>query len=145
MTSENIIDTLYSLLFIYAYKVVFQILTGLLKALGDQTRLRILNLLREESLCVCELEYILGISQSNASRHLDKLRNAGLVDCTQKAQWRHFYIRSEFVEKYPFFRDLLQRELVQEFPTDLDKLQEYKNSSLSCEDLRPLMAEKGVN
>jgi len=51
----------------------------LFKALSDPSRLRILNLLLEEPLCVCELEAILELPQSLLSRHLAYLRGAGLV------------------------------------------------------------------
>ncbi len=58
----------------------------MLKALGDETRIRILNLLKDEELCVCEIEHILGITQSNTSRHLAKLSILKIVDYEKKAQ-----------------------------------------------------------
>jgi len=54
-------------------------LSETLKALSDPNRLRILNLLGGETLCVCDLEEVLKLNQSNLSRHLAKLRQAGLV------------------------------------------------------------------
>ncbi len=51
----------------------------LFKALADPTRLRILNLLLEGCLCVCEMETVLGLSQPLLSRHLAYLRAAGIV------------------------------------------------------------------
>jgi ArsR family transcriptional regulator len=54
-------------------------LTHLFKALADPTRLRIVNLLLEGSLCVCEMETILGLPQPLLSRHLAYLRGAGIV------------------------------------------------------------------
>jgi ArsR family transcriptional regulator, arsenate/arsenite/antimonite-responsive transcriptional repressor len=57
-------------------------LDQLFKAVSDPTRLRLLNLLRLGSICVCELHAVLRISQPTASRHLAALRHAGLVqDC----------------------------------------------------------------
>jgi len=51
------------------------------KALSDATRLRIMALvLRHGHVCPCEVEQILGITQSKASRHLRYLRNAGLLE-----------------------------------------------------------------
>ena len=50
-------------------------LVEIFKAFGDETRIRILNLLRNSEMCVCEIEAILGINQSNASRHLNKLKS----------------------------------------------------------------------
>lgn len=49
------------------------------KALADPNRLRILNLLLEQPLCVCELEFLLNLPQPLLSRHLAYLRNAGWV------------------------------------------------------------------
>jgi ArsR family transcriptional regulator, arsenate/arsenite/antimonite-responsive transcriptional repressor len=57
-------------------------LDQLFKAVSDPTRLRLLNLLRLGSICVCELHALLKIPQPTASRHLAALRHAGLVeDC----------------------------------------------------------------
>ena len=51
------------------------------KALSDETRLTIMGLvLRHDHLCVCEVEQILGITQSKASRHLRYLRDAGVLE-----------------------------------------------------------------
>jgi Predicted transcriptional regulators len=51
-------------------------ITEILKALSDETRLRILNLLYEKELCVCDIMGTLEITQAKASRHLIYLRNA---------------------------------------------------------------------
>ncbi len=57
-------------------------LDQLFKAVSEPTRLRLLNLLRLGSICVCELHAVLQIPQPTASRHLAALRHAGLVeDC----------------------------------------------------------------
>lgn len=56
-------------------------LSRIFKALSDETRLTILGLVfRHGQLCVCEVEQILGITQSKASRHLRYLRDAGLLE-----------------------------------------------------------------
>lgn len=64
----------------------------MLKALGDETRLRIINLLMENELCVCELETILLVSQPNISRHLQKLKQSGLITSKRDGQWIHYLI-----------------------------------------------------
>jgi DNA-binding transcriptional ArsR family regulator len=62
-----------------------------LKALADETRIRILNLLvRDGDLCSCEIEAVLRLTQSNASRHLAKLRDAGLITAEKRGQWVHY-------------------------------------------------------
>lgn len=55
-------------------------LENYLKALNDENRLAILNLLKREPLCVCEIFPILDIPQNLTSHHLKVLKNAGLVE-----------------------------------------------------------------
>jgi ArsR family transcriptional regulator, arsenate/arsenite/antimonite-responsive transcriptional repressor len=62
----------------------------LFKALADETRLRILTLLVQGELCVCDIMTVLKIGQSKASRHLACLRNAGLVDDRRSGVWMHY-------------------------------------------------------
>jgi len=59
-------------------------LDEVLKAAADPTRLRLLNLLRLGSICVCDLQSVLRIPQPTVSRHLAALRHAGLVDDVRK-------------------------------------------------------------
>lgn len=51
-------------------------MVDIFKALSEDSRLRILSLLLEDELCVCEIEACLRMTQSNASRHLTALRSA---------------------------------------------------------------------
>jgi ArsR family transcriptional regulator len=64
--------------------------TGLLDALTDPTRLRLLRLLRQQELCVCELVDALRIPQYKISRHLRRLRAAGLVEARREGRWMHY-------------------------------------------------------
>jgi ArsR family transcriptional regulator len=70
-----------------------------LKALADTNRLRILNLLHERTLCVCDLEAILELNQSNLSRHLSKLKQAGIVNAQKKALFT-YYSRKPLPDPY---------------------------------------------
>ena len=54
-------------------------LEKLFKGLADATRLRIVNLLLQSELCVCDMQFVLGAPQPNISRHLIYLKNSGLV------------------------------------------------------------------
>jgi len=65
-----------------------------LKALSDETRLRILILVAQEEFCVCEVMQILGMGQSRISRHLNILRDAGLVEVRRQGTWM-FYRSAE--------------------------------------------------
>ena len=62
----------------------------LFKALGDETRLRIVALLSHGELCVCHLEEALGLSQPHVSRHLGILRLAGVVEHRRQGTWVYY-------------------------------------------------------
>jgi ArsR family transcriptional regulator len=62
-------------------------LTKILKALADHNRLRIVAALHMREACVCELVWALDIQQSNLSRHLRVLENAGLVLAERCGNW----------------------------------------------------------
>lgn len=110
----------------------------ILKSLADENRIRILNLLRQGELCVCELEYILGITQSNASRHLIKLNIFNIVIYEKKAQWVYYKLNEDILEQFPFIKELIENELskVDICKEDIDKLIEYKKGGMNCETLR---------
>ena len=62
----------------------------MLKALGDETRIRIVALLSHGELCVCHIEAALGLPQPTASRHLSVLRSAGVVDDRRDGTWVYY-------------------------------------------------------
>jgi len=62
----------------------------LFKTLSDPTRLRLLNLLAEGETCVCELTDTLRVVQPKVSRHLARLKRAGLVDARRDGKWMHY-------------------------------------------------------
>jgi len=62
------------------------------QALGDPTRIRIMRLLLERELCVCEIVAALEEPQYKISRHLAVLKNAGLVRDWREGLWMHYEI-----------------------------------------------------
>ena len=108
------------------------------KALSHKNRIRIINLIRQQNLCVCELQHITGISQSNASRHLNKLKQANIIYGKRDAQWVHYYINTNFLDQHRFLQLLLKEELEQvgNCREDNRRLKEYQESDLTCQDLR---------
>ena len=108
------------------------------KALGDENRIRILHLLTKQDLCVCEIETILGITQSNASRHLIKLKNAGIITYEKKSQWVVYMVSEEFIKNYKLFYTFLADEMRKnpELALDAKKLERYKCSSYTCENIK---------
>ena len=77
-----------------------------MKALSDETRLRILNLLLERECCVCEVMQALEISQTRASRNLSALYNAGFLKLRKDGLWSLYSIDEEGMK--PYYADLVQ-------------------------------------
>ena len=69
------------------------------KALSDETRLRILNILLERECCVCEAMQVLGITQSRTSRHLITLCDAGFLKFRRQGLWAMYSIDRESMDK----------------------------------------------
>jgi ArsR family transcriptional regulator, arsenate/arsenite/antimonite-responsive transcriptional repressor len=70
-------------------------LSRIFRALGDETRLRIVALLAHGELCVCHVEQALGLTQPNASRQLGILRSAGIVDSRREGTWVYYRIAEQ--------------------------------------------------
>ncbi len=62
------------------------------QALGDNTRLRLLNLMGDQEICVCYFVEILAQGQPKISRHLAYLRNARIVQARREGKWMHYRI-----------------------------------------------------
>lgn len=108
-----------------------------LKALAHENRIRILNLLADSELCVCELENIMQINQSNASRHLTKLKQVNLIKGRKKAQWIYYSLNSKLLKEHKFLELLIKEEITSypEAKEDKKRLEKYNSSSLTCETL----------
>ena len=67
------------------------------RALSDETRWRIVRLVMERALCVCELADILGMPQSSVSSHVQIIRKAGLLESERRGKWTYFRIQQTHV------------------------------------------------
>ena len=67
-------------------------LTQVYAALAEPTRLRILSLLSDEEICVCDTHASLDVPQPTASRHLAYLRKSGLVEARREGKWMNYRI-----------------------------------------------------
>lgn len=65
---------------------------SLFKALADRTRLRLINLIGDDEVCVCFFVEVLKTSQPKISRHLAYLRRAGLVTARREGKWIHYRV-----------------------------------------------------
>jgi len=63
---------------------------SLFSALADRTRLRLLNLIRADEICVCFFVEVLKTNQPKISRHLAYLRKAGVVAARREGKWMHY-------------------------------------------------------
>jgi ArsR family transcriptional regulator, arsenate/arsenite/antimonite-responsive transcriptional repressor len=64
----------------------------LFKALADRTRLRLINLIGNDEVCVCFFVEVLKTNQPKISRHLAYLRRAGVVSARREGKWMHYRI-----------------------------------------------------
>ncbi|MEG6584458.1 ArsR/SmtB family transcription factor [Dendrosporobacter sp. 1207_IL3150] len=91
-----------------------------LKALADFNRLSIMCFLLKGKKCVCEIEELLSISQSSTSKHLNKLRMAGLIEAEKKAQWVHYSIPDKVYSDFPFMKELLNDATIKGIPAHIN-------------------------
>ena len=111
----------------------------LFKALGDETRLRILNLLSEREVCVREIVEILQLGQSKVSRHLATLKHAGLVDCRRDGMWVIYFlspIGSPLHEQVQDWLAVIKHQL-KDSHNDLEALREYSEHEQRCRETVP--------
>lgn len=105
-----------------------------LKAVGDPTRTRILKLLEDGGLCVCQVQAVLGLAPSTVSKHLAILKIAGLVDDTRDGKWIEYELTDQ--SHNPHARsvlDLLHRTLDRDpaVIADRKRLREIKTIPLT--------------
>ncbi len=82
------------------FRKTMQDLIKALKALSDETRLRILNVLLEKECCVCEVMQALDISQSRASRNLGILQESGFLKTRRDGQWMVYSVDWQTANKH---------------------------------------------
>jgi len=71
----------------------------MLKALSDETRFKLVNLLLTHDLCVGALAHRLGISEAAVSQHLKQLREVGLVKGEKRGYWTHYAVEKDGLSK----------------------------------------------
>ena len=80
------------------------------RALGDATRWRMVRLLMNRALCVCELADILDMPHSSTSSHLQIIRKAGLLESERCGKWSYYRIHRQHLA--------LMRNLLKQFPVE---------------------------
>lgn len=97
-------------------------------ALADRTRRRILNLIRDQELCVCFFAEVLDVSQPKVSRHLAYLRNAEIVAARREGKWMYYRI----VEPEDFYAAQILHDTLDWLVSDERMQTDYKKLNLIC-------------
>ncbi len=103
----------------------------LFKIFADKNRLRILKLLEQRKMCVCELAYVLGVSQPSISRHLKKMKESGLIGDEQDGFWTNYFLIKGTQTKENVMRciqSLLKED--KNIQIDLEKLKKVDRTKL---------------
>ncbi len=92
------------------------------KALSDETRLRMLNILIDRECCVCEVMQVLEISQTRASRNLSALYDAGFLKMRKDGLWSHYSIDCEGMKTCcPDLVDVVRKSLEENEDAKMDR------------------------
>ncbi|MBW8050170.1 MAG: metalloregulator ArsR/SmtB family transcription factor [Cytophagales bacterium] len=104
--------------------------TQMFKALSDESRVRILNLiLKNGEMCISDLELVLDFTQTKTSRHLTYLKNAGILTFRKIDQWAFYYIKDEVTDIINRQFNYLQKDTT--LTNDLETYRElYENEQL---------------
>lgn len=94
------------------------------KALGDETRLRIVNILLqcETALCVCEMTDALGLPQYQVSRHLMILKNSGLVESERDGTWIYYDISKDLTECVDDVLKVIRKHFKKNYNEDMQRI-----------------------
>jgi ArsR family transcriptional regulator len=105
-----------------------------MKALSDETRLRIINLLLERECCVCEVAQVLGISQSTVSRGLSTLYDAGFLKQRRQGTWTFYSIAKDTALYYTELLEVLREALDgnEMYRSDRERLRHVGCVGLHC-------------
>jgi ArsR family transcriptional regulator, arsenate/arsenite/antimonite-responsive transcriptional repressor len=103
-------------------------LAQLYKALSEETRIRIMMLLTQGELCVCDIQAVLDEPQPKVSRHLAYLKHSGLVSSKRAGVWMHYLIKESADEmckaQLVFMEENLSK--LPQYSADREKLQEFQ-------------------
>jgi ArsR family transcriptional regulator len=105
------------------------------RALGDQNRLRIMKMLEQRELCVCEIRTILKLSNSTVSEHLAVLRDAGLIRDAKSGKWVNYRLNkcidNQLIQNTLQF---LKQSIASEglFKSDITKVKKVDRVKICC-------------
>jgi len=99
--------------------------TDVMKALSDPNRIRIVEMISDKSMCVCEITSVLNLATSTVSKHLSVLRDAGIIEDEKDGKWVNYRLKmpanNEFVQHVLF--------VLKNWVRDSNTVQRDKNNS----------------
>ena len=105
---------------------------GFLKCISDETRFKILKLIAEDTLCVCELTEILDRTQPCISQHISRFKKLNLVNEKKDKQWSYYSLNEDLYQKYIEKLNNLQKMRFSQLNLKEvgDKFKEVKNKDM---------------
>ena len=119
-----------------------QELASIFKALSDETRLRVIKLLENGELCVCDIFTALEMSQPKVSFHLNVLKEAGFLKDRKQGRWTHYRL-----DDSDFFRRFLLMSVLERMPKeavagDRNRLDDFLQGKTSKENVVAIRDKK---
>ncbi|MCF7875312.1 MAG: metalloregulator ArsR/SmtB family transcription factor [Candidatus Omnitrophica bacterium] len=108
-------------------------LDKIIKASADANRIRVLAMLQEKRMCVCEIAFVLGITQPSVSRHLKKLKAAGFIASKNDGLWTNYYLCPQNKYAKNFIKNLQAWiDLDKIIAVDKKKIKKADRTKLCC-------------
>lgn len=102
------------------------------KAFAEENRIRILNMLREQELCVCQIIEVLNLAPSTVSKHLSILEQAQLIESEKRGRWVYYQLAKKPLRviqgSYKLIFDSIRED--KQIKRDLQKLKKVLNTDL---------------
>jgi ArsR family transcriptional regulator len=118
-------------------------LTNIFKALSDETRLRILKLLQEGELCVCDIVAALDLIQPKVSFHLNVLKEAGFIKDRKQGRWIHYRIDDADMFKRILLLSVFERTTEKTVGEDKRRLAAFLKAKGGKAEVIPLKQKSG--
>jgi ArsR family transcriptional regulator, arsenate/arsenite/antimonite-responsive transcriptional repressor len=120
-------------------------LVTIFKALSDETRLRILKLLEQGELCVCDIVAAFDTIQPKISFHLASLKAAGLVKDRKEGKWMHYRIDDSDLFKRLIILSVMERIPGETLKEDTERLKEFLTNKNKVVPLQGACCARKVN
>lgn len=116
-------------------------LVTIFKALSDETRLRVIKLLEEGELCVCDITAALDMSQPKVSFHLSTLKDAGLIRDRKQGKWTHYSLNEKDLFRRMLILSACERMQGSTIATDRKRLNVFLGNKETGSNVVPLKSK----